>query len=173
MRIIFVWAVLNWLKSGSSVGCGEMVFDIIKCVKFTETLRNESLKKCSAVVETASLWKSPQWMLTLWSSGCNTIWIVTPRWELLLPPSGWRLNVVVLLTVTPCNRSGGYRIFGLTCMLPVCLLMGNKYLRNPINQIPWRSNPRKHNYQQRECRFVVISVSTVCVCLYPVFLNAV
>jgi len=50
MRIILVWAVLNWLKSGASVGCGEneglkWVFDIMKCVEFTETLRNESPKK--------------------------------------------------------------------------------------------------------------------------------
>jgi len=51
-----------------------------------------------------------------------------------------------------------------------CLLVGNKYLCTPVNQIQWRSNPRKQNHQQRECRFVVISFSTVCLCLYPIFL---
>jgi hypothetical protein len=44
------------------VGCGEndglkWFFDIMKCVEFTETLRNESLKKCSVVVETTRLWR--------------------------------------------------------------------------------------------------------------------
>jgi hypothetical protein len=36
----------------------EMVFNVIKCAGFIETLRDGSLKKCSAVVDIAMLWKS-------------------------------------------------------------------------------------------------------------------
>jgi hypothetical protein len=51
-----IWSQCGlWLKRWA-----EMVFDIIKCVEFTETLRNESLMICSAVVETARLRKSLQ-----------------------------------------------------------------------------------------------------------------
>jgi hypothetical protein len=173
LSYVLVWAVLNWLKSGASVGCGEndglkCFFDIMKCVEFTEALRNVSLKKCCAAVETARLRR----MLPLWSAGCNTIWIAALRWEMLLLPSGWRLKFVVLLTVNTLQSELWLPHFR-TDLHDTCLLMGDKCLRTPVNQIPWRSNPRENNYQRRECRFVVISFSTVCVCLYPIFLYTV
>jgi hypothetical protein len=56
-----------------------------------------------------------------------------------------------------------------TDLRATCLLKGNKFPRTPVNQIPWCSNPRKHTHQQRVCRFVVISVSIVWVCLDHIF----
>ena len=173
MRIILVWAVLNWLKSGSNVGCGEnnglKWFTTLWNAWNLLRLKNKSLKKCSAA---ASLWESLQWMLTLWSSGFNTIWIVTLRWELLLPPSGWRLKVVVLLTVTPCNRRA---VVTTSSDWPACYLSADGQQVSPFSSKPdpMVFQPKKtQSSATRMSVFFVISVYIVCVCLYPILLYA-